>query len=104
AEDGIRDRTVTGVQTCALPILQSGVGWGARRDVQPSPESSQCQVARAERERLGGDPGRLDRAEPELVEHVEEPWEVWGGQALLRSEERRVGKEGRAGGEAGDET
>src|SRR5437867_5178742 len=24
AEDGIRDRTVTGVQTCALPILRSG--------------------------------------------------------------------------------
>src|SRR5207248_3812088 len=23
AEDGIRDRTVTGVQTCALPILQA---------------------------------------------------------------------------------
>src|SRR2546430_12542369 len=26
AEDGIRDLTVTGVQTCALPILFSGVG------------------------------------------------------------------------------
>src|SRR5699024_11956240 len=25
AEDGIRDRNVTGVQTCALPILQEGV-------------------------------------------------------------------------------
>src|SRR5437867_8100378 len=24
AEDGIRDRTVTGVQTCALPILSTG--------------------------------------------------------------------------------
>src|SRR5207248_8881147 len=24
AEDGIRDRTVTGVQTCALPISQAG--------------------------------------------------------------------------------
>src|SRR5699024_11408409 len=24
AEDGIRDRNVTGVQTCALPILQGG--------------------------------------------------------------------------------
>src|SRR5207248_7054720 len=24
AEDGIRDRTVTGVQTCALPILRDG--------------------------------------------------------------------------------
>src|SRR5207248_7560276 len=29
AEDGIRDRTVTGVQTCALPILTiaHGPGW-----------------------------------------------------------------------------
>src|SRR5207248_8927694 len=26
AEDGIRDRTVTGVQTCALPILLVAVG------------------------------------------------------------------------------
>src|SRR5699024_11823738 len=26
AEDGIRDRNVTGVQTCALPILDS-MGW-----------------------------------------------------------------------------
>src|SRR5437867_10792736 len=25
AEDGIRDRTVTGVQTCALPILRSRI-------------------------------------------------------------------------------
>src|SRR5207248_8777360 len=25
AEDGIRDRTVTGVQTCALPICTSGI-------------------------------------------------------------------------------
>src|SRR5207245_5127610 len=29
AEDGIRDATVTGVQTCALPILGAGVKWGA---------------------------------------------------------------------------
>src|SRR5207249_6981714 len=26
AEDGIRDRNVTGVQTCALPIWQGGIG------------------------------------------------------------------------------
>src|SRR6266705_4461343 len=40
AEDGIRDRTVTGVQTCALPILRctpASISWavvrstGARR-------------------------------------------------------------------------
>src|SRR3990167_2492553 len=27
AEDGIRDLTVTGVQTCALPIWRAGRGW-----------------------------------------------------------------------------
>src|SRR5437867_5553927 len=27
AEDGIRDRTVTGVQTCALPISRSRKAW-----------------------------------------------------------------------------
>src|SRR2546430_7069716 len=29
AEDGIRDLTVTGVQTCALPILETEVGSGS---------------------------------------------------------------------------
>ena len=28
AEDGIRDTSVTGVQTCALPILDDLAGWG----------------------------------------------------------------------------
>src|SRR5699024_11356672 len=27
AEDGIRDRNVTGVQTCALPILTPAIAW-----------------------------------------------------------------------------
>src|SRR5699024_11774640 len=31
ADDGIRDRNVTGVQTCALPILQEAVIVAARR-------------------------------------------------------------------------
>src|SRR5207248_4950628 len=45
AEDGIRDRTVTGVQTCALPIFEvssdGGREWdalpGAALQVSPSP-------------------------------------------------------------------
>src|SRR5207248_8074775 len=32
AEDGIRDRTVTGVQTCALPISDFLAGRGVERD------------------------------------------------------------------------
>ena len=31
AEDGIRDTSVTGVQTCALPIYHIG-GWGRQKN------------------------------------------------------------------------
>src|SRR5256886_2144923 len=34
AEDGIRDLTVTGVQTCALPILASPFSWIYRADIR----------------------------------------------------------------------
>src|SRR2546430_5035502 len=45
AEEGIRDLTVTGVQTCALPISAGGAGaaggaaaaWGAARPAAPAP-------------------------------------------------------------------
>ena len=33
AEDGIRDRLVTGVQTCALPILSSGGKGNEAREI-----------------------------------------------------------------------
>src|SRR5699024_11962047 len=38
AEDGIRDRNVTGVQTCALPILEAHSS--SSRTVQPSSSRS----------------------------------------------------------------
>src|SRR5688572_33445016 len=80
AEDGIRDLTVTGVQTCALPI--------SPRPRLPARRSQQQLLERltdgGDRFRLGGrgacrprDP--LDDARP-----------------LTRSEERRVGKECRS--------
>src|SRR5256885_11557140 len=75
AEDGIRDYKVTGVQTCALPILEK------RRE------------QRAGRARLFAGDG----AEPESpalrgsrLDH--------GGEQADRSEERRVGKECRSRG------
>src|SRR5438046_10737430 len=75
AEDGIRDWSVTGVQTCALPI--SGV-----RDDQSG------LVDRA----LGiGDEIEIERARGPA------------GLGLARSEERRVGKECRGGGGAESE-
>src|SRR5437762_7612372 len=85
AEDGIRDTSVTGVQTCALPILIHS--W-----------------LRGDRVRLGPAEGRLLRLKPPCCLIVRgQPVQVVackqdrGGDHLLivRSEERRVGKEGR---------
>src|SRR5437867_12787112 len=68
AEDGIRDRTVTGVQTCALPIWQV-----TRREVE-----------RLRERRVG-----LDRVAEDVDRH-------FGSNRERRSEERRVGKECRS--------
>src|SRR5207248_5021087 len=73
AEDGIRDRTVTGVQTCALPILTGNVVFLAFA-VAGAPGVS---VARS-----------LTSLGAFLI----------GAAAGGRSEERRVGKECRARG------
>src|SRR5688572_32054578 len=76
AEDGIRDLTVTGVQTCALPILLGLADRERRRD------AFERGVGRG---RAVPEDARLRPAE---VEHR-------GGLAR-RSEERRVGKECRS--------
>src|SRR5207245_4605695 len=98
AEDGIRDATVTGVQTCALPISGRGAGSGDGNgpgnggDLRASCAS--CPIpeypARARRE---GWQGTVDvdlRLGPDGA--VEE------ASIGRRSEERRVGKERRSGG------
>src|SRR5437867_10782275 len=85
AEDGIRDRTVTGVQTCALPIFGSLV-WHQGRAAIKSGEGVfpiciiECPLAVFVRAEFpnGYDVGR-DSVDPKF--------------RLLRSEERRVGKE-----------
>src|SRR5206468_8910131 len=89
AEDGIRDLIVTGVQTCALPILREVREhrhvdvWGCGRDkfASPSPRPSPP----GERE-LFAAPSRYERH--------------WRTSILrrtsIRSEERRVGKECRS--------
>src|SRR5436190_211797 len=86
AEDGIRDRCVTGVQTCALPICRSSAF--QRRE----PSSSSMRLACEE-----GAP--LSIRQP--------PWSgldcARGRRARSeRSEERRVGKECRSGWAVGD--
>src|SRR5262249_56011525 len=83
AEDGIRDWSVTGVQTCALPISNIN-NVIARR--QPLP-------------RVGGTglPASPGTPIADIVpEGVENKYGVFGTPAIhFRSEERRVGKEGR---------
>src|SRR3989441_1946965 len=84
AEDGIRDKLVTGVQTCALPICSGasrvlGVGRKASSRV-PGLESMRRKI----------DPSGIGEADVVFV-----PLED-GDRASARSEERRVGKECRS--------
>src|SRR5258708_18217923 len=84
-EDGIRDDLVTGVQTCALPISRgqggrydgtSGIDSHAPAHIHPG--CSIVPAALASGEHYGASGTRFLRA------------------VTLRSEERRVGKEGRS--------
>src|SRR2546427_8155675 len=73
AEDGIRDLTVTGVQTCALPILDRLESHGG----QPAGWRHRGAV----------------RWQPDLARR----WRIVGlHRSPARSEERRVGKECRS--------
>src|SRR5436305_7473078 len=87
AEDGIRDADVTGVQTCALPILEFSldqpIGSGAPRgwSSENSNSSGRSRSRRRAKNRDSKRTGTFDRP----------------GQGLSRSEERRVGKEWRMG-------
>src|SRR5699024_11717087 len=88
AEDGIRDRNVTGVQTCALPISDALIRKGFREFI---PETTKIIIAQRVASVQDADRiilmkgGRIDA----IGTHEE----------LMRSEERRVGKECRARGE-----
>src|SRR5262249_62222755 len=94
AEDGIRDWSVTGVQTCALPICRT-------RET-----ARQCSIAR--KRALAAALGlvalagtlsitRAADCPPEPQQHLPQ------APPPPRSEERRVGKEGRARGRADEE-
>src|SRR5260370_30446678 len=86
AEDGIRDSSVTGVQTCALPISgtaaadEHGARWHRHTDRDAQRDH------RAFARRAGTEAARC--RPPASVRLVVQP--------RLRSEERRVGKEGRS--------
>src|SRR5437870_11029482 len=85
AEDGIRDGHVTGVQTCALPILAVASRWAGCRPAADRPRSGRdrrwwCRSAR--RETSGG---RRQRPARRL--------RTGSNSREQRSEERRVGKD-----------
>ena len=44
AEDGIRDRLVTGVQTCALPISLNALASALRGSIPPTPSAQRLQL------------------------------------------------------------
>src|SRR5207249_7705141 len=97
---GIRDRNVTGVQTCALPICRDG-SLRAMSEISEQEfraEAAAFLEANAERRRdvkLGWGEGS-DRVNL-LAEKTPEEERAEVAAAKQRSEERRVGKEGREG-------
>src|SRR2546430_11172119 len=83
AEDGIRDLTVTGVQTCALPILHPS---DPLLENRPNLEPSRgLVIGRRRKLQFGSDP-QIHRQPPRFGRPHPRP----------RSEERRVGKECRS--------
>src|SRR5262249_56997137 len=91
AEDGIRDWSVTGVQTCALPICLDLARGGVDR------LGCELELAEAARgARPGGAAGEDPRAVLLLVAELDLHVPVAADELVeSRSEERRVGEEGR---------
>src|SRR2546430_10234564 len=82
AEDGIRDLTVTGVQTCALPIYpQRRHARRLRRPCRPERRDPALPCGERRDRRAARPAARAPRA---------------SARVLRRSEERRVGKECRS--------
>src|SRR5699024_11982105 len=92
AEDGIRDRNVTGVQTCALPIFLTEAGTDFSQVVKFTIYLKSMDTFAAVNEIYGG---YLEKPYPAraTVEVSRLPKDVLV-EMDVRSEERRVGREG----------
>src|SRR5947209_15610212 len=92
AEDGIRDIGVTGVQTCALPISAAGcrgtLGMRRGHRVVAGIEHVEVGVCRLVAQFLVQQPVHAEPHGP-----LDQFFRADLGDALARSEERRVGKE-----------
>src|SRR5699024_12074607 len=86
AEDGIRDRNVTGVQTCALPISTSGVPEPAHRPISPPCTAPSGDIAASGASRHSSSTGCGNILAPVTATTTLPGMDT-------RSEERRVGKE-----------
>src|SRR5207247_7149288 len=95
AEDGIRDPLVTGVQTCALPIFEKDATYTlVVSDFMATGGSGFGMLSSSPREDIDVvDLDALIRYLGVLPAPAEAPVE----ERFHRSEERRVGKEGRVG-------
>src|SRR5439155_14704590 len=89
AEDGIRDGHVTGVQTCALPILfwiiQEYRGGGSWRTITNGLPTDVAVTSMA-----------IDPKTPTTLYVGLSSYRPARTRGVFRSEERRVGKEGRS--------
>src|SRR5207244_9101168 len=88
AEDGIRDDLVTGVQTCALPILGREIGDDST-DQLGIPALRRLIPDLADRDLFVCGPPAMIAAVSRRARRIGVP------RARIRSEERRVGKEWR---------
>src|SRR5206468_6131221 len=94
AEDGIRDLIVTGVQTCALPISPI-----CKPGYEMTPHRLPAEMA--EFSRIGCASAPTSSVQARLTPHFHFPAKptrtaMGSGTPWIRSEERRVGKEGRS--------
>src|SRR2546430_12604852 len=93
AEDGIRDLTVTGVQTCALPISTAAIcrtdNPGTRRRRSPPAAGSSSAAARSDAGARRGAPrsyGRKSRSEERRVGKGVD----LGGRRIIKKKKRAV--------------
>src|SRR5205823_9181665 len=95
--DGIRDKLVTGVQTCALPISPARPCSTIRRRRADARRTEGRRLIR--RRELSGAERRISSRHCRREESLRQAPPVWRQRApfpsSLRSEERRVGKEWR---------
>src|SRR6266853_2483537 len=92
AEDGIRDLTVTGVQTCALPISRRGCatagrGYGARRRGAAAQLLARPRARSPARVRLGAQPPESPELPLGEVVHRARMWPVGDARLVARADD-----------------